>query len=178
MSGNFDWAKGWVGACAANGIVSGRGDGIYDPAATVTAVEAASMMMRALGYFRYQNDYADGFMVSTVRQGTRIGIFEGVGTDGSTPMTRNQVAQMALNALRSEMVDFTGTLGVELNGVKVNYRAEYTSRTSTEPSPKSSTPNPAWETASRFCTSAPYRSLGSDTRIEARSSCRGISPSA
>jgi hypothetical protein len=39
---------------------------------------------------------------------------------------------MALNALRSEMVDFTGTLGVELNGVKVNYRAEYTSRTSTE----------------------------------------------
>ena len=108
VSGNFDWAKGWVGACAANGIVSGRGDGIYDPAATVTAVEAASMMMRALGYFRYQNDYADGFMVSTVRLGTKIGIFEGVGTDAATPMTRNQVAQMALNALRSGMVEPDG----------------------------------------------------------------------
>ena len=108
VSGNFDWAKGWVGACAANGIVSGRGDGIYDPAATVTAVEAASMMMRALGYFRYQNDYADGFMVSTVRLGTKIGLFEGVGTDAATPMTRNQVAQMALNALRSGMVEPDG----------------------------------------------------------------------
>ena len=127
VSGNFDWAKGWVGACAANGIVSGRGDGIYDPAATVTAVEAASMMMRALGYFRYQNDYADGFMVSTVRQGTKIGIFEGVGTDAATPMTRNQVAQMALNALKSGMVEPDGNTinlttpdGAVFTG-KVNY---------------------------------------------------------
>ena len=132
VSGNFDWAKGWVGACAANGIVSGRGDGIYDPAATVTAVEAASMMMRALGYFKHVDDYADGFQVVTVRQGSQIGIFNGVGTNATNPMTRNQVAQMALNALRSEMVDFTGTLGVEINGVKVGYQAEYTSRTSTE----------------------------------------------
>ncbi len=132
VSGNYEWARGWVGACAANGIVSGRGDGIYDPGATVTAIEAASMMMRALGYFKYAEDYNDGFVLVTVRQGNQIGIFNGVGSDGSTPMTRNQVAQMALNALRSEMVDFTGTLGVELNGVKVNYRAEYTSRTSTE----------------------------------------------
>ncbi len=127
VSGNYDWAKGWVGACAANGIVSGRGEGIYDPAATVTAVEAASMMMRALGYFRYQNDYADGFMVSTVRLGTKIGIFEGVGTDAATPMTRNQVAQMALNALKTGMVepdgntiDLTTPDGTVFTG-KVNY---------------------------------------------------------
>ncbi len=132
VSGNFDWAKGWVGACAANGIVSGRGDGIYDPAATVTAVEAASMMMRALGYFKHVEDYADGFQVVTVRQGSQIGIFNGVGTNATNPMTRNQVAQMALNALRSNMVDFTGTLGVEINGVKIGYQGEYTFRTGTE----------------------------------------------
>ena len=124
-----EWARGWVGACAANGIVSGRGEGIYDGEATVTAVEAASMMMRALGYFRYQNDYADGFVVSTVRQGTKIGLFEGVGTDGSTPMTRNQVAQMALNALKTGLVEPDGntTTFIDPNGSviattgKVNY---------------------------------------------------------
>jgi len=121
-----------VGACAANGIVSGRGEGIYDGEATVTAVEAASMMMRALGYFQYAEDYADGFQLVTVRQGSEIGIFNGVGTDGNTPMTRNQVAQMALNALRSNLVSFTGTPGIEVNGVKVGYRAEYTPRTGTE----------------------------------------------
>ncbi len=47
-------------------------------------------------------------------------------------LTRNQVAQMALNALRTEMVTFTGTPGFEANGVTVGYRAEYTLRTSTE----------------------------------------------
>ncbi|MCI9268074.1 MAG: S-layer homology domain-containing protein, partial [Lawsonibacter sp.] len=108
VSGVYDWARGWVGAAAANGIVSGRGDGVYDPGATVTAVEAASMMMRALGYFKYQSDYANGFEVSTVLQGNNIGIFDGVGSSASEPMTRNQVAQMVLNALQSGMVQADG----------------------------------------------------------------------
>ncbi len=132
VSGNFEWARGWVGAAYANKILSGRGEGVFDPASTVTAVEAASMMMRALGYFKYTEDVADGFQLATVRQGNQIGIFNGVGTDATTPMTRNQVAQMALNALRSNMVEFTGTPGIEVNGVKVGYRAEYTPRTSPE----------------------------------------------
>ena len=132
VSGNYEWARGWVGACAANGIVSGRGEGIYDPAATVTAIEAASMMMRALGYFQNAEDYNDGFVLVTVRQGNQIGIFNGVGSDGSTPMTRNQVAQMALNALKANMVDFTGTLGIEVNGVKIGYQGEYTFRSGTD----------------------------------------------
>ena len=105
VSGNYDWAKGWVGACAANGIVSGRGDGIYDPAATVSAVEAASMMMRALGYFQYESDYADGFVLVTVRQASKIGLFNDVNADTNTPLTRNQVAQLALNTLEADMVD-------------------------------------------------------------------------
>jgi len=125
----YDWARGWVGACAANGIVSGRGDGVYDPGATVTAVEAASMLMRALGYFKYQSDYANGFEVSTVLQGNNIGIFDGVGSSATEPMTRNQVAQMVLNALQSGMVQPDGnTLNyfdangnvIATNG-KVNY---------------------------------------------------------
>ena len=28
VSGNYEWARGWGGACPANGIVSGRGEGI------------------------------------------------------------------------------------------------------------------------------------------------------
>jgi len=104
----YDWARGYVGACYANGIVSGRGEGVYDPGTTVTAVEAASMMLRALGYFKYQSDYADGFEVATVREGTKVGIFKGVGSSANTPLTRNQVAQMALNALKSGVVEPDG----------------------------------------------------------------------
>ena len=104
----YDWARGPVGACYANGIVSGRGDGIYDPGATVTAVEAASMLMRALGYFRYQNDYEGNFVLSTVKKGSQIRIFDGVGSSASEPMTRNQVAQMVLNALQTGMAEPDG----------------------------------------------------------------------
>ena len=39
---------------------------------------------------------------------------------------------MALNALRTEMVTFTGTPGITVDNVTVGYRAEYTQRTSTE----------------------------------------------
>ena len=39
---------------------------------------------------------------------------------------------MALNALRTEMVTFTGTPGFEANGVVIGYKAEYTQRTGTE----------------------------------------------
>jgi len=125
----YDWARGWVGACYANGYVSGRGDGIYDPGTTVTAVEAASMLMRVLGYFKYQSDIADGFEVATVRQATKIGLFDGVDSQTNAPLTRNQVAQMALNALQSGMVEPDGNAlnfidangNVIATGGKVNY---------------------------------------------------------
>ncbi len=126
------WARGYVGACYAKGITSGYSATIYGPNDGITPVQAASMMMRALGYFQYAQDYNAGFEVATVSQGTDIGIFKGVGSSASAAMTRNQVAKMALNALCAEMVTFTGTPGMEVNGVTVGYRPEYTSRTSTE----------------------------------------------
>ena len=73
------------------------------------------MLMRALGYFQYQNDYADGFELSTVRQGTKIRIFDGVGSSATEPMTRNQVAQMVLNALQTGMVEPDGNTTTFLN---------------------------------------------------------------
>jgi len=133
----YDWARGYVGACYANGIVSGRGDGIYDPGTTVTAVEAASMLMRALGYFKYQSDYADGFEVSTVRQATKIGLFDGVNSQTNAPLTRNQVAQMALNAIRSGMVEPDGNAlnFVDANGnvIATGGKVNYVYVTSTKP---------------------------------------------
>ena len=129
------WARGYVGACYANGIVSGYSANTYGASDGVTAVQAASMMMRALGYFKYDSDYADGFELSTVRQGTRIGIFSGVGSNAADKaMTRNQVAQMALNALESTMVDARKTsaditVGSGDTAVNISGQVEYIVRT-------------------------------------------------
>ena len=130
VSGSYSWARGPVGAAYASKVLSGRTATTFDPAATVTAVEAASMIMRGLGYFKYAEDFADGFNVATVRQANLIGLFSGIKGDATTPLTRNQVAQMALNALQANIVDFTGTPGIKFDGVEVGYKAEYTPRTS------------------------------------------------
>ena len=130
VSGSYSWARGPVGAAYASKVLSGRTATTFDPAATVTAVEAASMIMRGLGYFQHTGDFADGFNVATVRQANLIGLFSGIKGDATTPLTRNQVAQMALNALQANIVDFTGTPGIKFDGVEVGYKAEYTPRTS------------------------------------------------
>ena len=45
-----DWAEGFVNLCASLDIIAGRGNGIFDPDATVTSAEAALMLSRALGF--------------------------------------------------------------------------------------------------------------------------------
>lgn len=44
------WAKGYIALASDLKIINGRGNGIFDPDATVTYQEAATMVLRALGY--------------------------------------------------------------------------------------------------------------------------------
>jgi hypothetical protein len=125
-----DYAKPYVGACYANGIVSGYNATQYGGADTVTAVQAASMMMRALGYFQYESDYKEGFVIATVKQASKIGLFKDINANQDSPLTRDQVAQLALNTLETGMVEAqksssditigSGDTAVTING-EVNY---------------------------------------------------------
>ena len=44
------WAAGYIEYCTQLGIVAGKGDGTFAPNDTVTATEAAKMLLVALGY--------------------------------------------------------------------------------------------------------------------------------
>ena len=128
------WAAPYVAACAANGITSGIGGGMYGAGQNVNAVQAALMMLKALGYFQYQADFDNDYVLATVKQATEIGMFAGIDSNAQAALTRNEVAQMALNALKADMVRFTGDVGIELPNVgNVGYKSEYTPRTSTDP---------------------------------------------
>ena len=128
------WAVAYVAACYADGITAGVSDTLYGSDSTVTAAQAALMMMKALGYFQYQGDFEQDWTLATIKKGSEIGIFDGITVDRTSPLTRNDVAQMALNALKLNMVTFTGDVGIEIptaNGnVVVGYNPEYTARTS------------------------------------------------
>ena len=131
------WAAPYVAACAANGITSGIGGGMYGAGQNVNAVQAALMMLKALGYFQYQADFGEDYVLATVKQATEVGLFAMIDSKAEQALTRNEVAQMALNALKSEMVTFTGDPGVEYTGTNGEswiggYKSEYTARTSTQ----------------------------------------------
>jgi hypothetical protein len=88
------------------------------------------MMMRALGYFQHESDYADGFVISTVRQASKIGLFKDINASQDSPLTRDQVAQLTLNTLESGMVEAKKTtsditVGSGDTAVTINGAVEY-----------------------------------------------------
>ena len=120
------WAAPYVAACYAEGVTAGAGNGLYNGAGNVTAAEASLMIMKALGYFQYQNDFGDDWQIATIRQASYINLFDGINANAETALTRNQIAQLVLNGLKANMVTFTGTVGAQIGDVVVGYVAEYT----------------------------------------------------
>ena len=110
------WAEPYVAACYANKIVSGTSATTYGGDATVTTAQAALMILKALGYFQYAADFGEDWMVSTVKQASKIDLFDGLTSNANAALTRNDVAQMALNALEADVVDTDGNGGTTIKG--------------------------------------------------------------
>ena len=129
-----EWAEPYVAACYTNGITSGYDAKTYGGNDSVTTGQAALMVMKALGYFQYQSDFGADWQLSTVAQGNKIDLFDDVDSGVKEAMTRNDVAQMVLNALEADLVK------AEKNGSDVQVgdivisggKATYDSRTGTD----------------------------------------------
>ena len=104
-----EWAVPYVAACYADGITAGISATQYGSNNSVTTAQAALMMMKALGYFQLSKDFGSDWQVATVKQGSKIDLFDGIVAGASTAMTRNDVAQLTLNTLESTMVETDGT---------------------------------------------------------------------
>lgn len=95
------WAEAYISDCAMREIIAGRGDGSFDPNATVTTAEAAKMTLALLG------NYAPAFGLSgekwrenTVTIATLKGLFENMDMARlDEPMTRDEAAQLLYNTL-------------------------------------------------------------------------------
>ena len=129
-----EWAEPYVAACYTNGITSGYDAKTYGGSDTVTTGQAALMLLKALGYFQYSADFGSDWLVETTKNGSTAGLFDGVATGAKEALTRNDVAQMVLNALEADLVK------AEKNGNDVHVgdivisggKATYNSRTGTD----------------------------------------------
>ena len=111
------WAAAYVDACYANGIVSGVSATEFNGAANVTTAEAALMMLKALGY--YEKATLNDWMLDTIKMASKIDLLDGIDAKASAVLTRNEVAQLALNALEANSVEETA------NGSNTSIKGEY-----------------------------------------------------
>ena len=128
-----EWAEPYVAACYTHGIITGYDAKTFGGEDQVSSAQASLMLMNALGYFQYQADFGDDWQLATVRYGSKAGLYDGIDSAVNSALTRNEVAQMVLNALEATMVDWTGTLGSTItttDGTEINigYHADYQAR--------------------------------------------------
>ena len=100
-----NWAKGHINYCYTTGIIAGRGNGTFDPSATVTALEAAKMLLVAIGYDPKIEGFegADWALNVSVRADS-VGIFRNFTKDLTAPLNRDDAALLIYNALDVEMI--------------------------------------------------------------------------
>ena len=122
------WANGYVAACYTNGITGGTSATTYGTDEPVTAVQAALMVMKALGYFGYQGEFGDSWILATVKQANEIDLYAGLNVYTEQALTRSEVAQMVLNALECTVmiVREEGGMSVDGNGISVSVKPTYT----------------------------------------------------
>jgi hypothetical protein len=108
-----NWAESYIEYCTSLGIVSGKGNGIFDPNADVTAAEAAKMVMTMLGYNADIESFkGSGWDINTMAKANTLKLTENLTGEisASVPVTREQVAQLIFNALDTPTVqNYNGT---------------------------------------------------------------------
>ena len=101
------WSASYVAYCAKTGIVAGRSATTFDPAGKVTGLETAKMLLVTLGFDAEEQGYVGAdWKVNVLRDAKVMGLLNNfaAGYDVDAAITREQAAQMMLNALQAPCV--------------------------------------------------------------------------
>ena len=111
-SANASWAEGFIEYCYAKGIVSGVGDGKFNPNGNVTATEAAKMLLVALGYNADVESYTGAAWALKVNvQANQDGLYKDLEKiDTNAALTRDNAAQMVWNALQAYVINKSSSI--------------------------------------------------------------------
>ena len=102
------WAAGYIEYLASVGVVSGVGGGQFNPNGQVTAVQFAKMLLVALGYdAELENFVGEGWSINIQKVANENDLFKGLDISANDALTREQAAQMCLNDLKADMVEYS-----------------------------------------------------------------------
>ena len=102
-----NWAEGYIKYCYSNGIISGDGQGHFFPTQGVTVVQAAKMLLVALGYDADNRGYQSNsnWSVNIMKDAQTTGLMKGISATATDALTRDGAAQMIFNALFADTVE-------------------------------------------------------------------------
>jgi hypothetical protein len=88
------------------------------------------MVMKALGYFGYQGEFGQDWKVAVTKKANQISLFDDIKAYVDQALTRNEVAQLVLNALESDVMVVTeqGGVNVATGDVAVSVQATYSEK--------------------------------------------------
>ena len=103
------WAESFIAYCYKTGVIDGIGNLKFAPDAKVTGVQFLKMTLIVLGYDAKKEGLTGAsWAVNTLALAKKAGLLAGLGYkyDYSANLTREAAAQIMLNALNSQIVDY------------------------------------------------------------------------
>ena len=121
---NGHWAEGYIKYCYSQGVIAGKGDGTFAPNANVTAVEAAKMLLVAIGYNATVQGYVGSqWSINIIRDAQLSKLFADLSVTSTKVLTRDEAAQMIYNAVVADLIEKTPVLNVTTGTLQYEYRA-------------------------------------------------------
>ena len=123
---NGHWGEGFIKYCYSQGIIAGRGDGTFAPNANVTAVEAAKMLLGAIGYNSDVQGYVGSdWAINVTRDAQLSGFYADLkGLTANKTLTRDEAAQMIYNAVDTGIVKKTPNWNSSTGVVTYSYNKQ------------------------------------------------------
>lgn len=103
------WAESFISYCYHTGIIAGVGNNKYAPDADVTGVQFLKMVLVVLGFdAKEEGLVGTGYSVRARNLARAIGLLNGIGNDFdyTKGLTRDNAAQIMLNALQTSTVEY------------------------------------------------------------------------
>ena len=124
---NGHWAEGYIKYCYSQGVIAGRGDGTFAPNANVTAVEAAKMLLVAIGYNATVQGYVGSdWAINIIRDAQLSKFFDDLSVTSTKVLTRDEAAQMIWNAVQAKMIEKKPSISITNGNITYTYEQHRT----------------------------------------------------
>ena len=116
------WSAPAIEYCVSLGLIDGAGDGNFYPAGQLTGYAFAKILLTAIGYSSEKEGLVgSSWSVNTAALAMDVGLDSGLENGiSSAVLSREEAAQMALNAIKTPLVAYDNDATITVNGAEVS----------------------------------------------------------